>query len=63
MAVTPEAVLRFPEPVGGLNGSCVVAPGVILIADCLNTDERRLESGANRSHEQVDTVNLAASPG
>ena len=32
--VTPEAILHFPEPVHGLNGSCVVAPGVILIADC-----------------------------
>lgn len=48
MAVTPEAVLRFPEPVRGLNCSCVGAPGVILIADCfasliwrvdLNTDD------------------------
>jgi hypothetical protein len=37
MAVTPEAVLRFPEPVRGLNGSCVVAPGVILIADCFSS--------------------------
>ena len=48
VAVIPEAVLRFPAPVHGLNGSCVVAPGVILIADCfssliwrvdLNTDD------------------------
>ena len=37
MAVTPEAVLRFPEPVRGLNGSCGVAPGVILIADCFSS--------------------------
>lgn len=32
-AVHPEPVLRFPEPVRGLNGSCVVAPGIILLAD------------------------------
>jgi hypothetical protein len=32
--VNPEAILHFPEPVHGLNGSCVVATGVILIADC-----------------------------
>jgi hypothetical protein len=32
--VTAEAVLRFPEPARGLNGSCLVAPGVVLIADC-----------------------------
>jgi hypothetical protein len=37
MAVAPEAILRFPEPVRGLNGSCVVAPGIILIADCFSS--------------------------
>jgi sugar lactone lactonase YvrE len=31
--VTPEVVLQFPEPVGGLNGSCLIAPGVMLLAD------------------------------
>jgi hypothetical protein len=29
----PEAVLKFPEPVGALNGCCLVAPNVILVAD------------------------------
>src|ERR1700678_212170 len=33
-AVTPESVLRFSGPVRGLNGSCVIAPDVILLADC-----------------------------
>jgi len=28
-----EAVLRFGEPAGGLNGSCLLAPGVIVLAD------------------------------
>ena len=37
MAVAPEAVLRFPEPVRALNGSCVVASGIILIADCFSS--------------------------
>jgi hypothetical protein len=32
-AVHPEPVLRLPEPIRGLNGSCVVAPGIILLAD------------------------------
>jgi hypothetical protein len=32
-AVHPEPVLRFPQPIRGLNGSCVLAPGVILLAD------------------------------
>src|SRR5215469_2487349 len=31
--VHPESVLRFPEPIRGLNGSCVVAPGIIFHAD------------------------------
>jgi hypothetical protein len=33
----PEAVLRFPEPVRALNGSCVVTPDIILIADCFSS--------------------------
>jgi sugar lactone lactonase YvrE len=32
-AVHPESVLRFPPPIRGLNGSCAVAPGIILLAD------------------------------
>jgi hypothetical protein len=31
--VHPESVLHFPQPVRGLNGSCVIAPGIILLAD------------------------------
>ena len=30
----PEVELQFPEPVRGLNCSCVIAPNTILIADC-----------------------------
>lgn len=32
--VRPEMVFRFPDTARGLNGSCLVAPGVVLIADC-----------------------------
>ena len=32
--VRPEMVFRFPEMAHGLNGSCLLAPGVVLIADC-----------------------------
>ena len=32
--VKPEAVLQFPEPARGLNGSCVIAPDTVFIADC-----------------------------
>jgi hypothetical protein len=29
-----EAVLQLPETARGLNGSCLIAPGIVLIADC-----------------------------
>ncbi|WP_428395192.1 carboxymuconolactone decarboxylase family protein [Lichenicoccus sp.] len=32
--VRPEMVFRFPDTARGLNGSCLLAPGVVLIADC-----------------------------
>ncbi len=31
----PDMVFRFPGTAGGLNGSCLLAPGVVLIADCI----------------------------
>ncbi len=34
MPVEPEVVLEFPGPVRGLNGSCLIAPKGILLADC-----------------------------
>jgi hypothetical protein len=34
MPVKPEVVLQFPEAARGLNGSCVIAPNIILLADC-----------------------------
>ena len=33
--VCAETVLGFGEPVGGLAASCLLAPGVILLADSL----------------------------
>ena len=32
--IQAETVFRFPEAARGLNGSCLVAPGVVLVADC-----------------------------
>lgn len=32
-AVHPEAVLHFPQQARGLNGSCAIAPGIIMLAD------------------------------
>ena len=33
-SVKAETVLQFPEPATGLNGSCLIAPDTMLIADC-----------------------------
>lgn len=33
-SVNSEIILDFPEPVRGLNGCCLIAPRVILVADC-----------------------------
>jgi hypothetical protein len=41
--VKPEVLLRFPEPVRGLNGSCVIAPNIILIADCFASSIWRVD--------------------
>ena len=32
--VRPETVFRFPEGARGLNGSCLLGPDVVLVADC-----------------------------
>ena len=32
--VAPELVFQFPQTARGLNGMCLVAPGVALVADC-----------------------------
>ncbi len=32
--VEPEQVFRFPDTARGLNGSCLLAPGLVLVADC-----------------------------
>jgi hypothetical protein len=35
--VEPKPVLHFPDPARGLNGSCFVAPGLLLLADCFSS--------------------------
>jgi hypothetical protein len=35
MSVSPEAVLEFPEAVRALNGSCMIAPNIMLVADSI----------------------------
>ena len=33
-AISPKMVLQLPSSARGLNGSCLIAPGVLLVADC-----------------------------
>jgi hypothetical protein len=51
MSVKPEVVLQFPEPVRGLNGSCMIAPNIILVADCFASLIWRVDlpSGAGKA--------------
>ena len=46
-AIDPEIVFRFPPEARGLNGSCLIAPGVVLIADCFASLIWRVDLDAN----------------
>jgi sugar lactone lactonase YvrE len=35
ISVIPEVILQFPESVRALNGSCLIAPNIILVADSI----------------------------
>lgn len=48
LPVKPEAVLQFPEPARGLNGSCLLATNIILIADCFASLIWRVDLPADR---------------
>ena len=47
-AVRPEQVCRFPPEAKGLNGCCLLAPGVVLVADCFAGLIWRLDPAAGR---------------
>lgn len=47
--VSPEVVLEFPKPVGALNGCCLIAPNVILIADSVASLIWRVDLAADGS--------------
>ncbi len=60
--VSPEMVFRFPEAARGLNGSCLLAPGVVLIADCfasliwrldVQPDARKIEARPWLEHHSM----------
>lgn len=54
-AVQPEMIFQFPETARGLNGSCLIAPGVVLIADSLASLIWRvdLQPGVTEPHARV----------
>jgi hypothetical protein len=35
MPIAPQTLLRFPKDAGGLNGACLIAPRVLLVADSI----------------------------
>ena len=45
--VEPKLLCRFPEMARGLNGCCLIAPGVILVADCFASLIWRLDLAAD----------------
>ena len=60
--VAPELVFRFPDNVRGLNGMCLLAPGVALVADCfasliwrvdLHQGGRDVRAGVWLEHESM----------
>ena len=34
MPISPKLICQFPERARGINGCCLIAPGVLLVADC-----------------------------
>ena len=60
--VNIETVFRFPEMARGLNGSCLLADGVVLIADCfasliwrldVQPDARKIEARVWLKHDSM----------
>ncbi len=53
--VKPELVFRFPDNARGLNGMCLLAPGVALVADCFASLIWRvdLQPGGQDIHARV----------
>ena len=46
-AVAPKLLCRFAEKARGLNGCCLIAPGVVLVADCFASLIWRLDLAAD----------------
>ncbi len=58
-----ETVFRFPDTARGLNGSCLLAPGTVLVADCfagliwrldVQPDGRDMQARVWLAHESMD---------
>jgi hypothetical protein len=51
--VEPKLLCRFPERARGLNGCCLLAPGVVLIADCFASLIWRMELAADGAEPEI----------
>ena len=47
LPVVPKLLCKFPEQARGLNGCCLIAPGIVLVADCFAGLIWRLELAPN----------------
>jgi hypothetical protein len=56
--VTPEIIFTFDERARGLNGSCMLGPGVLLVADCFAGLIWRVDL-ANGAHDATARVWLS----
>jgi hypothetical protein len=56
--VTPEIIFTFDERARGLNGSCMLGPGVLLVADCFAGLIWRIDL-ANGAHDATARVWLS----
>ncbi len=55
--IKPEVWFAFPKEARGLNGSCLIAPGVILVADCFASLIWRVDLNAgNGTHQPSASV-------
>ena len=52
-AIEPETVLKFPEQARGLNGMCMLAPNVLLVADCFAGQIWRVDLDPSGGQTQI----------
>ncbi len=53
LPVVPKLLCKFPEQARGLNGCCLIAPGVVLVADCFAGLIWRLDLAPNKTAPSI----------